>query len=131
MTQRFVVVARKLSGTIEFADLGDRAQITYLGQAQVVDGQRAGSALWEAMVTAGVNPQSVNSFAVYQSDVDGPVVAYVHAVLDGARVVWLVLYRADRAASAFQPIGSRQRIADALDACFRRVVDEIRLPHKP
>ena len=131
MINRFVVMARKLSGKIEFADLGATATVSYEGQSSSVDGHRAGSALWKAMKAGGVNPQGVNSFTVCEDTDDQTSVAHMHAVLDGARVVWLVLYRADRVASCFKPIGSRQRIVDAFDVCFHQVVKDIRLPHKP
>lgn len=131
MSNRYVVVARKLSGTIEFADLGATAEVDYAGHARSVAGAAAGSALWTVMKEAGVNSQSVNSFVVYEDDQDGPIVAHLIAVLEGARIVWLILYRADRGASCFKPLGSRQRIGDALDACFQQVVRDIELPHKP
>ena len=131
MSNRYVVRSRKLSGTVELADLGAHAQISYAGQTATVDGSEAGSRLWAAMKAAGVNPQSVNSFVVEEDGEDGPTVAHLLAVLEGARVVWLILYRADRAASCFRPIGSRQRIGDALNACFEQIIEDVRLPHKP
>ncbi len=131
MSNRYVVVARKLSGVVELTERGAAGRIEYEGHNSSVEGRNAGSQLWRAMVEGGVNPQGINSFAVFEGNEDGPAIAHVIAVLEGARVVWLVLYRADRSASCFKPIGSRQRIGDALDACFQQVVKDLELPHKP
>ncbi len=131
MSNRFAVVTHQRSGTIEFYDLGTHARVQHEGKSQNVSGSAAGSSVWTLMKEAGLNPQNVNTFIVHQDSPDGRAVAYLHAVLEGARVVWLILYRADRDASAFKAAGSRQRIGDALDACFKLIIDDIQLPHKP
>ena len=131
MSDRYVVVAGNATATVELAERGAHATITIQDKRVQVEGHRTGAVAWRAMVDAGVNPQSVHTFAVCEDEPNGTSVAYLHAVLEGARIVWLILYRADRSASAFRPLGSRQRIGDALEACFQQVIEDIKLPHKP
>ena len=131
MSNRYVVVAGQNAGSVELTERGARAVVAVRDRSVQVDGGRSGSALWAAMIESGVSAQSVSTFTVFEGESTGPAVAYLHAVLEGARVVWLILYRVDRTASAFRAVGRRQRAGDALEACFQAIVKDIELPHKP
>lgn len=127
----FAVVSRSHRARVVFSGDGKRAGVEFQGRGEEMEGGRAGTALWDLMRSAGVNANSVNCFELYEKDPDGKLVASLRPVLEGARVVWLILYRADKDASAFRALGSRQRIGDALDACFAELRKEIVRPHKP
>lgn len=118
-------------------------------QARLVvseDGQRAGleygGVQWEgALADAGrgfagvldearVDRQQLNGLDLFEGDQTRPF-ATLRPVLEGTRAVWLVLYRADRNASAFRAEAQRVRLADALTATFERLAAEVRRPHKP
>lgn len=131
MSKRYKVVSRKHSGTVEFSERADRAVAKFGSQSKEVPGEKAGSALWEAMRAGGVTQQEVNGFAVFEDQPDGIQIGSVIPVLEGARAVQLILYRADRDASAFRSLGTRQRIGDGLDVVFEKLKGELVLPHKP
>lgn len=128
---RYVVTARKHSGTVEFSERADRAVCTVGAQKREADSAKVGAALWEAMRAGGANLQAVNGFAVFEGNPDGVQIASVHPVMEGARATWMVLYRADKDASAYRPLPSVQKIGDALDLLFQKLASEIRQPHKP
>jgi hypothetical protein len=133
MTNRFKVVARDHSAMVEVSDDARRAVAQYKNDKCEATGPTIGGKLWEKMRAAGVNQEkeNVNHFAIYDGDEAGTLIATIHPVLEGARAMWLVLYRADKAASAFRPLGSRHRVSDALDAAFTKLSQEIIMPHKP
>jgi len=126
-----VVVAKNQDGLIEISDDAGRAALAFGDEKREAPPAEIGSAFWDAMKKAGVDPLRQNHFHVHHQDRDGQLMAALYPVLEGARVVWLVLYRADKDASCFKPLGSRQRIGDALDLAFSKVLQEVRLPHKP
>ena len=127
----FVVLSRGLKARLIFGADGTRAAVAFGSEEEEVEGDQAGSALWGAMRRGGLNANNVNCFEVCEGHADGKLIASLRPVLEGSRVVWLVLYRADKDSSAFRALGSRQRIGDALDACFDELRKEIVLPHKP
>ncbi|NJK87932.1 MAG: hypothetical protein HC923_00075 [Myxococcales bacterium] len=132
MSHRFrVLVAKNREGIVEISDDTKRAALKFESVQREANPTDIGSAYWEAMKASGVDPLRQNHFHIHEGDRDGILIAALYPVLDGARVVWLVLYRADHAASCFRPLGNRQRIGDALDLAFHAVIDEIQLPHKP
>jgi hypothetical protein len=131
MSRRFVVLAQTKEGIVEFSDDAGRAALKFESEQRETDPQGIGSAFWDAMKKAGVNPLTQNNFIIHENDAAGTIIASLHPVLEGARVMWLVLYRADRDASCFKALGSRQRIGDALDLAFQTLIGEIKLPHKP
>jgi hypothetical protein len=133
MTNRFKVVARDHSAVVEIADDARRAAAQYKSNKIEATGTTIGGKLWEMMRAAGVNQEkeNVNHFAIYQEDEGGALIATIHPVLEGAHAMWLVLYRADKQASVFRPLGSRHRVSDALDTAFTKLSQEIILPHKP
>lgn len=131
MSNRYKVLTRKHSGAVELSERAERAVVKFGTQSKEAPGERAGSALWELMRAAGVTQQEVNGFTVFEDQADGVQIGSVIPVLEGARAVQLVLYRADREASAFRSIGTRQRIGDGLDLVFERLKGELVLPHKP
>lgn len=132
MSKRFlVVVAKNEDGIVEFSDDAGRAALQFSEEKRETNPSEIGSAFWDAMKKSGVDPLRQNHFHVHEGDRDGTLIAALYPVLEGARVVWLVLFRADHDASCFKPLGSRQRIGDALDLAFAKVIEEIRLPHKP
>lgn len=126
-----MIVAKNKEGIVEFSDDASRSALKFGEQQREAAPQEIGSALWEAMRAAGLNPMTQNHFMIHEDDRDGTLVSAIMAVMEGARVVYLVLYRVDRDASCFKPLGSRQRVGDALDLAFGRLVEEIKLPHKP
>jgi hypothetical protein len=131
MTHRYFVGAKKLSGTIELGDRAEKANVQYQGQSREAPGEQAGSAFWGAMRAAGVTTEQVNGFVIQEGSADGLHVAHVLPVLEGARAVYMILYRADKDASVFRSLGTRQRVGDALDVVFQKLKSEIILPHKP
>jgi hypothetical protein len=133
MTNKFKVVARDHSAVVEISDDARRAAAQYKNDKCEATGPTIGSRLWETMRAAGVNQEkeNINHLAIYDGDTSGTLIATIHPVLEGAHAMWLVLYRADKAASAFRPLGSRHRISDALDAAFAKLSSEIVMPHKP
>jgi hypothetical protein len=133
MTNRFKVVARDHSAVVEISDDARRAAAQYKNDKVEATGPTIGSKLWEAMRNAGVNQEkeNINHLAIYEGDVGGTLIATIHPVLEGAHAMWLVLYRANKTASAFRPLGSRHRVSDALDAAFAKLSQEIIMPHKP
>ncbi|MGF1511801.1 MAG: hypothetical protein ACFB9M_20080 [Myxococcota bacterium] len=131
MSRRFLVIAKSREGIVEFSDDAGRAALLLETEKREATPSEIGSSFWDAMKKAGVDPLSQNQFIIHENDREGTLIASLHPVLEGARVVWLVLYRADRNASCFKPLGSRQRIADALDLAFGQLIQEIKRPHKP
>jgi len=132
MSMRFLVaVARNQEGIVEISDDAARSALKFGAEQREASPSEIGSAFWDAMKKSGVDPLRQNHFHIHEKDRDGKLIAALYPVLEGARVVWLVLFRADHDASCFRPLGSRQRIGDALDVAFAKVLDEIRLPHKP
>ena len=131
MSKRYMIVAKNREGLVEFSDDAARSALKFAEEKREAPPGQIGSALWEAMKDAGMNPLTQNHFMIHEDDRDGTLVAVLMAVMEGARVVWLVLYRVDRDASCFKPLGSRQRIGDALNLAFVQLVEEIKLPHKP
>ena len=132
MSKRFVVLtAGNREGVVEFSDDAERAALKFQTEQRETPPAEIGSALWEAMKSAGVDPLRQNFFSIHEGDRDGTLFAELLPVTEGARVVWVVFYRADRAASAFDALGNRQRIGDALDLAFGKLITEIRMPHKP
>jgi hypothetical protein len=132
MSKRFLVaVAKNQDGIVEFSDDAGRAALKFGDEKRETKPAEIGSGFWDAMKKSGVDPLRQNHFHVHEDDRDGKLIAALYPVLEGARVVWLVLFRADHDASCFKPLGSRQRIGDALDLAFAKVIEEIRLPHKP
>jgi len=131
MSRRFLVLAKTREGIVELSDDAGRAALQFESQKQEVQPGGIGTAFWEAMKAEGVEPLRQNQFIIHEKDRDGTLIAALHPVLEGARAVWLVLYRADKDASCFKPLGSRQRIGDALDLAFQELIKEIKRPHKP
>lgn len=131
MTKRYVVATQRFSGEVLIADDGEKAVERYGDQARESRVERAGAALHDAFKVGGADLATANGYAIHEDDAEGTLIATMHPVLEGARAVWLVLYRANREASCFKPLGSRQRFADALDAAFAELKEEIKLPHKP
>lgn len=127
-THRFVVVARKNTGTVEFDEGAQRCVARY-GDEQA-EGTRAGDALWEVMRKGGLSAHSVNGFTVFEGDEDGTQICSLHPVLHGAHAVWMVLYRANKEASVFERLTTRHRIADAMNAAFDKLRGEIVKPYK-
>lgn len=114
-----------------FSGDGDRAAVVFGDIKREMAGVEAGAALWDAMRESGINANHVNGFDLHEGSSSGKRIATLRPVLEGARVVWLVLYRADKDASVFRPVGNRQRIGDAFDACFTALRQDLFLPHKP
>lgn len=118
--------------TLLFSGDGERAAVVFGEHQLEVAGSDAGPALWRTMRQAGVTANDVNGFDIHVGAAPGGRrIATLRPVLEGARVVWLVLYRADLEASAFRSVGTRQRIGDAFAACFESLRADIRRPHKP
>lgn len=129
---RYAIVAKdNREGLVEFSEDANRSAFKFGSEQREVPPTELGSAVWDGMKKAGVDPLTQNHFMVHENDRSGTLVFMTLPVMEGARVVWLVLYRVDRDASCFKPLGSRQRIADALDLAFARLAEEIKLPHKP
>lgn len=116
---------------MEFSDDASRAALQFESEKREAEPGDIGSSFWEAMKAAGVEPLRQNQFIIHEDGREGRLIAALHPVLEGARAVWLVLYRADKDASCFKPLGSRQRIGDALDLAFQELIKEIKRPHKP
>jgi hypothetical protein len=133
MSNKFKVVARDHAAAVEISDDARRAAAQYKSNKIEATGITIGGKLWEAMRAAGLNQEkdNVNHFAIYQEDEGGTLIATIHPVLEGAHAMWMVLYRADKKASAFRPLGSRHRVSDALDAAFTKLSQELIMPHKP
>lgn len=131
MSRSFLVIAKTREGRVEFSDDAARAALQFEDQKREANPGEIGSAFWDAMKSAGVEPLKQNQFIIHEGDRSGTLIASLHPVLEGARAVWLVLYRADKDASCFKPLGSRQRIADALELAFAELIKEIKRPHKP
>lgn len=133
MTNKFKVVARDHSALVEFSDDARRAVAQYKNEKIEAPGLAIGGKLWESMRATGISQEkdNINHFAIYERDEGGTLVATIHPVLEGAHAMWLVLYRADKKASAFRSLGSRHRLSDALDAAFAKLIQEIIMPHKP
>ncbi len=132
MSKRFAVLtAGDQEGIVEFNDDASRAALKFDTEQREAVPAEIGSSFWDAMKKSGVDPLRQNHFHIHENERDGKLVGTMFPVLEGARVVWLVLFRADKDASAFKPLGNRQRIGDALDLAFRELIKEIQLPHKP
>jgi len=131
MSRRFLVLAKTREGVVEFSDDAGRAALQFESEKRQAEPGGIGTAFWEAMKAAGVEPLRQNQFIIHEKDRDGTLIAALYPVLEGARAVWLVLYRADKEASCFKPLGSRQRIGDALDLAFQALIKEVKRPHKP
>ena len=133
MTNRFQLVARDHRVTVEISDDARRAVAQFKNEKYEATGPTIGGKLWDGIRATGVNQEkeNINHFALYENDEGGTLIATVHPVLEGAHATWLVLYRADKRASVFRPLGSRLRVGDALDAAFGKLSQEIILPHKP
>lgn len=131
MSHKFLVVARQEKGIVEISDDAKRAATQVGSEKREATGPTIGGKVWEAMRAAGVSPQGVNHLAIFEADENGTLIATVHPVLEGAHATWLVLYRADREGSVFRALGSRNRLGDALDAAFTKLIEEIVMPHKP
>jgi hypothetical protein len=127
----FAVTSRAHRARVVFSGDAQRVGVEFAGASEETEGERAGHVLWDLMRTHGVDPNTVNCFELYENDAEGKLIASWRPVLEGARVVWLVLYRADRDSSAFKALGSRQRIGDALELGFEALRKEIVRPHKP
>ena len=133
MTNIFKVVARDHSAVVEISDDVRRAAAQYKNNKCEGAGPTIGGKLWEMMRAAGVHQEkdNINNLVIYEEDEGGSLVATIQPVLEGAHAMWMVLYRADKQASAFRPLGGRHRLGDALDAAFAKLCQEIVLPHKP
>ena len=131
MTTRYVVTAGGREASVEMSEKGDQAAITVDGQTEKTAGPRAGAALWKGLGNAGLRANGINLFVIKEAEGEGKIICTVPAVMEGAHVVWKVLYRADRNASCFKSLGSRTRIGDALDVAFAKLASEHEMPHKP
>lgn len=127
----FVVLSRGHKARVVVSGDGNRSGVAFGGEEAEVEGEQTGTALWEVMRAGGLNANKVNCFEVCEGSSEGRLIASLRPVLEGARVVWLVLYRADKDSSAFRALGSRQRIGDAMNLCFEELRREVVLPHKP
>lgn len=114
-----------------FSSDGLRVAVGFGEAHHEVMSDASGMALWATLRQSGVNAQEINGFDLHEGSSGGRRIATLRPVLEGARVVWLVLYRADRSAGAFRPLGTRQRIGDAFEACFAAIRADLQLPHKP
>lgn len=130
-TYELWVMSGQHEARVSFSRDGGRAAVGF-GQARhEVAVDEAGMALWATMRQQGVSANNVNGFDLHEDGPQGRRVATLRPVLEGARVVWLILYKADREASVFRPVGTRQRIGDAFDACFEPLRQDLKRPHKP
>ncbi len=127
--QEFVVRAQSHVARLVVGGDGSRAAVAF--GAGRFEGAAAGVGreLWGLIRAEGVSPEELNAFDVFTAD--DRLVATLRPVLEGARVMWLVLYRIDKASSAFRALGSRQRLGDALELCAEAICRDVALPHKP
>lgn len=128
---RYVVKAGSDEGVVQLSEDGAKAGIAFGTDKAQCEGKRAGSTLWAAMKKGGVHPQKQNLFVVQEAAGDGHIIAVIPATMVGAHVSWTVLYRVDKASSAFKSAGARKTIGDALDLAFEHLAQEHFLPHKP
>lgn len=128
----FWVVTGQHEAKLLFSGDGERAAVVFGEHQLEVSGPEAGPALWATMRRAGVTANDVNGFDIHLADAEERLrIATLRPVLEGARVVWWVLYRADHEAKAFRSVGTRQRVGDAFAACFEPLRADLKRPHKP
>ncbi len=128
---RFVVAAAGQEAEVQMSEDGAKAVISVQGKSVEARGDRAGGAVWKGMGNTGLRSNGINLFTLSEAGADGKVICTVPAIMEGAHVVWKVLFRADRNSSCFKALGSRQRIGDALDLAFAQLASELKQPHKP
>lgn len=128
---RFVVAAAGKEAEVQMSEDGAKAVISVQGKSVETRGDRAGGAVWKGFGATGLRSNGINLFTLREAGADGKIICAVPAVMEGARVVWNVLFRADRNASCFKSLGSCQRIGDALDVAFAQLASELKMPHKP
>jgi hypothetical protein len=130
-SKRFRVVAGALAADVEFSEDGERAAFQYGQTRSEARPTDVGQALWAAMRQANVKSQDVNRFMLHEGSGEGPLVAAVFPILEGAHAMWTVLYRADQDASVFRSLASRAKVSDALNAAFTQIARDVARPHKP